>query len=166
MAIASAISYSFIPKGSELDNLSAYWNGELNNRLFNLAYAEELKGWKVRDTWYAYGGLQILVLQNGNNIIVAHRGTEPKGGDPWELAVDWFNNGVTYVLGISTQTPAAKRFMKQTMKNNPGSNFYVTGHSLGGHLTYNSAAQGISYNSSSIKAIVTFNGLGLTFGGF
>ncbi len=166
LAISAAISYSFIPAGSELDNLSDYWSKDLNKRLFDLAYAEELKGWKVLDTWYAYGGLQILALQNGNKIIVANRGTEPGGGDAWELFADWFNNATTYLLGISTQTPAAKKFMKKTMKNNPGCEFYVTGHSLGGHLTYNAAAKGIDYNSSAIKAIVTFNGLGLTFGGF
>ncbi len=166
LAMAATISYSIIPKGSNFDTLSTYWKNDLNTRLSGAAYIEELKGWKVLDTWYAKGGLQALVLQKDDNIIMAYRGTEPGGGNGWELFADWFNNGMTYLFGVSTQTPAAKKFMKNTMKSNPGKDFHVVGHSLGGHLAYNAAAQGIDYNSSVIKSIVTFNGLGLTFGGF
>lgn len=129
----------------------------------DVANISELDRWQVKDTWYAKGGLQIVAFTIDDNIVVAHRGTEPKGGDKNELWMDWYNNGTTYLFGLSTQTPAAKKFIKNTMKNNQEKKFYITGHSLGGHLAYNAAAEGIDYDKSSIKGRVTFNGLGLVY---
>ncbi|KSV60058.1 hypothetical protein ASU35_17515 [Acetivibrio ethanolgignens] len=157
LVMASSISYSFIPSGSKLDSLSTNWENEINSGFHGLANVNELKGWSVFDTWYAKGGLQLVAFKKDDNIIIACRGTEEK-------FKDWFNNATTYFLSISTQTPAAKDFMKKIMKNNKGYNFYVTGHSLGGHIAYNIGAEGINYSQNSMYGIVTFNGLGLTLG--
>jgi len=165
LLMCTSMSYSFLPSGSNLTSLSSSMRNEVNRRFKGQTgwvhgSVSEMKGWKVVDTWYAKGGLQALAFQKDKNIIMAYRGTEPDFGD-WK---DWFNNGTTYVLSISTHTPAAKKFMLQTMKKYPGYNFYVTGHSLGGHLTYNAAAEGINYDIDAIKGVTTFNGLGLCLG--
>jgi len=164
LAMVSSIAYSFVPEGLRFEQFSSGLEKQINDRFNGAAHLEEIKRWKVMDTWYAKGGLQIMALEIDNNIVVVYRGTEPGGGDKLEGWKDWFNNGTTWALGLSTQTPMAKKFMKNIMKNNKNKDFYVTGHSLGGHLTYNAGAQGISYDKSSIKGIVTFNGLGLTLG--
>ena len=156
LAMCASMSYSFIPAGTIINNASVSLTDELNKRFKEAASVNELKNWKVVDTWYAGGGLQAIAYKIDSNIVVAYRGTDE--------GVDWFNNATTYVLGLSTHTGGAKKFMKQVMKDYSGNNFYVTGHSLGGHLAYNAAAEGINYDISKIKGIVTFNGLGLTLG--
>jgi len=156
LVMCSSMSYSFIPKTSSLNNLSVSLKQEIENRFDGTATWQELGKWSVVDTWYAGGGLQAIAFKIDSNIVVAYRGTDE--------GVDWFNDGTTYVLGISTHTAGAKKFMKKVMETYKGYNFYVTGHSLGGHLAYNAAAAGIDYSKSSIKGVVTFNGLGLTLG--
>ena len=163
LAMASSIAYSYLKKETKIKNLSSALKNEISERFMDVANISELDRWQVKDTWYAKGGLQIVAFTIDDNIVVAHRGTEPKGGDKNELWMDWYNNGTTYLFGLSTQTPATKKFIKNTMKNNQGKKFYITGHSLGGHLAYNAAAEGIHYDKSSIKGIVTFNGLGLVY---
>ena len=156
LAMCSSMSYSFIPVTKTLDSLSSSLNKEIEKRFDNVASLKELGRWSVIDTWYADGGLQALAFMVDSNIVIAYRGSDE--------GIDWFNNATTYVLGISTHTAGAKKFIKNVMSCHSGYNIYVTGHSLGGHLAYNAAAEGIDYNKSAIKGIVTFNGLGLTLG--
>lgn len=155
LVMCSSMSYSFLPTG-ELSSLSNSLVREVNARFRGAADVDELEDWSIVDTWYAYGGLQATAFKIDNNIIMAYRGTDE--------GVDWFNDATTYVFGLSTHTAGAKKFMKQVMKAYDGYDFYVTGHSLGGHLAYNAAAEGINYDKSAIEGVVCFNGLGLCIG--
>ena len=163
LVMASSISYSYIPKGSNFDKLSSYWKNELNRNFKKLAYTDELKGWRVIDTCYASAGLQALALKKDGNIVIAYRGTANTFGT--EYVKDWSNNIAAYIKGVGPQTAGAKKFIKKTMKNNKESIFYITGHSLGGHLAYLSGAEGLKYDNTRMKGITTFNGLGLTLTG-
>lgn len=69
-----------------------------------------------------------------------------------------------WVTGLNAQAPAAKSFIAKVMKENPGCNIYVTGHSLGGSLAYNAASKAIDVNSNRVKEVTVYNGLGLVYG--
>ena len=49
---------------------------------------------------------------------------------------------------------------QSVLKANPNSKVYITGHSLGGQLSYIAAAEAFRRNNGEIKKVVVFNGFG------
>ena len=141
LAICADLSYQDLAYGSKLTG----------------GVANELKGWSVLDGWQTGFSMNAVEFKKDDSVIIAYRGT-------YEKIRDWFNNGTTWLLGLSTQTGSAKKLIKKSMDTYKGKNFYITGHSLGGNLAYNAGAEALNKNSSAVKEIVTFNGLGLTIG--
>lgn len=139
------------------------WKNTINNRFGPKAKLEELKGWSVWDTHYSYGGLEAAAYKKDNNLVVAYRGSE--SNDFFDVISDWFVADLLgWVTGLNAQAPAAKSFIAKVMKENPGCNIYVTGHSLGGSLAYNAASKAIDVNSNRVKEVTVYNGLGLVYG--
>ena len=165
LAMLSDIVYNDLPKGTILDStlLSDKIYNDINNRLGGPAKVEELNGWEVLDTHYSYVGLEAAVYKKDNNLIVGYRGSE--SNDLFDLVSDWVVADIIgWVTGFNVQVPAAKSFIAKVMKENPGYNIYVTGHSLGGSLAMNSASKAISIDKDRFKRLSTFNGLGLVVG--
>lgn len=154
LAMVSSLSYQYLPIGSVLDELSPELEEEANNDFYHIAQAKELKGWTVVETISDSTDLQMTVFKKDDNIIVACRGTES--------IKDWINNLLTYILPVGPQSISAKNEMKKILHNYQNCNFYTTGHSLGGHLAYDTGVVGIRTNKDAIKGVVTFNGLGFS----
>lgn len=164
LAIASALSYKDIQKNSILDSLpkklEVEINDSLNSRQKKVVDITELKGWKVVDMVSTIADLQIVVLKKDKNIVVACRGTENY--------VDWINNIITWkpnyneAKKVLNQTQVAKTYMKSLLEKYPNHIFYTTGHSLGGHLAYDTGSVILNKSKKSIKGIVTFNAFGMS----
>ena len=115
------------------------------------------------DTHYSYGGLEAAAYKKDKNLIVAYRGSE--SNNFFDVISDWVvADFLGWVTGLNAQAPAAKSFIAKVMKENPGCNIYVTGHSLGGSLAYNAASKAIDVNSNRVKEVTVYNGLGLVYG--
>lgn len=160
LAMCSSMAYSAIPSEihsvTYLDDLPNSLKSEIDdnfNEFGEVADLAELVRWKVIDSKTELNGMQAVAFKIDSNIVVAYRGTQG--------LLDGLNDIAEGVAGLNVQSEPAKYFLVQVMKNNPDCNIYVTGHSLGGNLTYHAAAAGIEYNASDVKGIVTFNGLGL-----
>lgn len=160
LAMCCSMAYASIPSEihsvTYLDDLPNSLKGEINNNFNefgNAANMAELKRWKIIDTKSKSNGMQAVAFKIDSNIVVAYRGT------------NGFLDGLTdiseWIVGVNMQSASAKQFLVQVMKKNPNCDIYVTGHSLGGNLTYHAASDGIEYNAPAIRGIVTFNGLGL-----
>ena len=142
LAICADLSYDKLSSGSNMA----------------IDFGKELHGWSVLDSWSKITGMQATAFIKDNNVILAYRGTTS--------LIDWINNGTTWIQGASIQVPSAKTVAKDTLSKHSDKNFYIIGHSLGGHLAYNAGAEAIKKNSNAVKEIVTFNGLGLAAGWF
>lgn len=161
LAMCADIVYHDLGTTTKFDTTT--WKNTINNRFGPKAKLEELKGWSVWDTHYSYGGLEAAAYKKDNNLVVAYRGSE--SNDFFDVISDWFVADLLgWVTGLNAQAPAAKSFIAKVMKENPGCNIYVTGHSLGGSLAYNAASKAIDVNSNRVKEVTVYNGLGLVYG--
>lgn len=169
LALCASASYAVLRTGDYLDRLPEATEKEINKTFIGkdgliVGDIAEMKGWRIIDTYYE-GTLQMFAARRDKTVIVAFRGTEPKS-KAWtkDWTFDWTNNLSTFILGISGYSPTCKDFIERVMRATPGCSIYITGHSLGGHLTYNAAAKAISINKDAVKGVSTFNGLGLCIG--
>jgi hypothetical protein len=113
---------------------------------------KELRGWKVVDHASSFiSGFAATAYKNGDNIVIAFRGTEVPDLRDWVVDVSAF------VLGWALQDEDAKSFAERVATKYQGKTFYVAGHSLGGRLAYKAGSAIIS----AVTRIATFNGLGL-----
>lgn len=170
LAMLSQICYEDLPKYTRIDTLeSTYpsYAANINAKFQDAASLEEMKGWRVLDTHYSLGGLQITVFEKDKQIVFACRGSEDL--DVWykspEFFKDWIvADGLGWVTGLNAQVPAAKSYAKKIMERYASYDVYVTGHSLGGNVAYNLASKALSIDANRVKMINTYNGLGLLFG--
>lgn len=158
LAMCADIVYHDLGTTTKFDTTT--WKNTINNRFGPKAKLEELKGWSVWDTHYSDYGLEAAVYKKDNNLIVAYRGSE--SNNFFDIISDWVIADILgWITGFNAQAPGAKSFIARVMKENPGYNIYVTGHSLGGSLAYNAAAKAVAIDSSRVKAVTVYNGLGL-----
>ena len=175
LAMAAQIAYFNLSEGARLDNLPTLLRDKINNNFSDIAKIEELKGWKVYKTHYDFiSGFQAVALKNGSNIIVAHRGSnnplksnESLLSNTWDTYADWLaTNVISGLTGMNQQAPNARSFINEIVAANPNSKIYITGHSLGGQLSYIAAAEAFRRNNGEIKKVVVFNGAGFRINGF
>ena len=102
---------------------------------------------KHNSAGYGFGG---IALRLNDQMIISYAGT--KG--PIDVAED-----LTMLLTSCTQNDNAEKFLKDVLKKNPDvKQVYISGHSLGGHLTQYAANS--LYNSSDkdkLTKALTFN---------
>lgn len=157
LAMSSSMAYVDMPIGLMLKDVPPDVKAKIDGEFSDVADLDEIGRWKVVGTYQNEAtGMQAIAFRIDSNVIIAYRGTN-------EL-VDWITNGSAYLLGISTQGAEAKAFVNSIMNYNSYNDLYITGHSLGGYLAYKGAAAGIFKNKNDVDGVVTFNGLGLTFG--
>lgn len=158
LAIAAGIAYSNPSVGTRIDKSSI--------KVGTGAKAEELVDWRVVDVWRGGAGFYALALKKDDNIVIAYRGSKGLGDYEGIIDADWIDDWVyadliNVLTGISTQEPAAREFAAKVVRKYPTHNIYITGHSLGGNLAVSGAATALSINSSAVKRVSTFNGLGV-----
>ncbi|PSM51235.1 putative lipase [Campylobacter blaseri] len=101
-------------------------------------------------------GLQALLLKNGDQYVIAFRGTEMGS------AKDWFADLLAGVKNINPQYYSARKFVNDAIKQYgiDKSNLTLTGHSLGGILTQQVGAslgiKGYAYNPWGSDALVKY----------
>lgn len=95
--------------------------------------------------------------KNGNNIIIAYRGTDGEIGE-------WVNNVISGAINYHSEEGNAKAYALKMADRYSNYNIYITGHSLGGYLAQFGAAQ-ILENRPLVKLqqVSYFNGIGLKF---
>jgi hypothetical protein len=124
---------------------------DLDNKLISTS---ELHGWDILKRKNDQGsGFSATVFLKNDNVIVAFRGTNE--------FKDWRKANLPALLGIGNeQTKMAESLIEEVSREYKGKNIYITGHSLGGYLSYVAAtrAYGLSLN---IMEVATFNALGL-----
>ena len=96
--------------------------------------------------------------KNGNNIVIAYRGTDSELGE-------WVNNIVGVgLLNYHSEEGYAKQYAKKITKLYPNCNIYITGHSLGGYLAQFGASEIIlNHDANNLKKVAYFNGIGLKY---
>ncbi|MGV6938643.1 S-layer homology domain-containing protein [Paenibacillus sp. CMM36] len=109
---------------------------------------KELEGWKIvkayDSKWYDFS-FGAVALKKGNEIIIAFRGTELENG--WEnVAVDGINDLTIFFKNDNFQTSKAEGFVANVIEENPNTDIYITGHSLGGFI-----ASVLSYELASLN---------------
>ena len=157
LAISAGISYTNLVKGAKIDTYSSISLGSGAN-------VNEMVGWTVLDTWHGGAGFYAAALKKDKNIVLAFRGSKP-GYDGF-IDIDWIDDWVyadfiNVLTGISTQAPAAQAFTEKIIKNYPGYDIYICGHSLGGNLAYNASIKALKTKPSVVERVSTFNGLGM-----
>ena len=157
LAISAGISYTNLVKGAKIDTYSSISLGSGAN-------VNEMVGWTVLDTWHGGAGFYAAALKKDKNIVLAFRGSKP--GYDGIIDIDWIDDWVyadfiNVMTGISTQAPAAQAFTEKIIKNYPGYDIYICGHSLGGNLAYNASIKALKTKPSVVERVSTFNGLGM-----
>lgn len=95
-------------------------------------------------------------FKNGNNIVIAYRGTDDAYGE-------WINNIVGVgMLNYHSEETEAKKYALRVAKMFPNTNIYITGHSLGGYLAQIGTAELVK-NNIEVKKTAYFNGIGLKY---
>ena len=96
-------------------------------------------------------------FKNGNNIVIAYRGTDSQIGE-WV----WNIVGVG-LLDYHAEESAAIEYALKIAAQYPDCNIYITGHSLGGYLAQIGAAALLEAGYDNLAGVVYFNGIGLAF---
>lgn len=170
LAMCAVISYHEPRVNAILDRLPEKTETAINldftgNQGLVAADVRELKGWQVLQTWTSPVGMQAIAFKKDNSIVLAFRGTETNFLNP-DFYLDWINNIETVALGISLYSPLAVSFSENVFLRNPGCDYYITGHSLGGNIAYTVAAALMNNHPGLVKGVVTLNGLGYCSGLF
>ena len=154
LAICANIAYSDPEVGTRVDESSI--------ELEEGASVKEMKGWVVVGT-SEYKGFYAMALKKDDNIIIAYRGSKDlKGSKDEDWWDDWFGTNLRTILtGMGSQTLQSQYFAEQVATSFPGYNFYICGHSLGGNLAINASIPLLNNNSSIVKKVSTYNGLGI-----
>jgi hypothetical protein len=100
------------------------------------------------------GGLAVWLGKSGDNIAVAFSGTDPTN-------MSMLYADVAQLSQASVLYLKAAGLLKILLDANPGKNFYVTGHSLGGGLTQFALTANITGNESRLTGFA-FNTAGLS----
>jgi hypothetical protein len=110
-------------------------------------------------------GLWYLILENNDDIIVVFRGTPPPGDSGSLNLPDWYDTLGSIFTGTHRQTSLAEN---EALRGNISNyitgrnNVYITGHSLGGHLSMEIFRQiAFAGRSGRIQRIETFNPVGI-----
>ncbi|SHO49444.1 cellulose binding domain-containing protein [Anaerocolumna xylanovorans] len=108
--------------------------------------------WADIDTYFSAS-----TFKNGNDIVIAYRGTNEKIGE-------WVNNIVGVgLLNYHSEEGHAREYALKIADRYPGCNIYITGHSLGGYLAQIGAAELLEKRSVSLEKVAYFNGIGLKY---
>ena len=97
----------------------------------------------------------VMVFENGENIVIAYRGTDEKLAE-----------GLTdlkILSGISLASNVAKTQIEDILKRDEFKNkrVFITGHSLGGYQAYYAYMKGKDINNELVTSVVNFNGPGI-----
>ncbi len=167
LVMFAEIVYHDVMEGTEISwlnncyiNIAAKINGSFGKK----ASLEELSGWSVlRSSYNHITGMQCAAYINGKKIVVAYRGSEKN--DFLDILDDWVTADILgWITGFNSQAYPATRFITNIMQDYPGYEIYITGHSLGGNLAYHAGNQALFIDSTAVKKITVYNGLGLQSG--
>ena len=147
---------------SELDIKGADGTGEYYY-FMDYAEAKEISSkWKIINYVNKWADIDTYfsatTFKNGNNIVIAYRGTNEKIGE-------WINN----IIGVGlfnyhSEEIWARAYAAVIADNYPQCNIYITGHSLGGYLAQIGTAELLaSRPNANIIQVSYFNGIGLKY---
>lgn len=129
---------------------------------YGFAHVNEMEKWKVVDYTEDNRVIKIdnfsaTTYKNGNNVIIAYRGTNEN--------LEWLDNVVCYGLGnYHTEEEQARAYARRIVQLYPNCNIYITGHSLGGYLAQIGTAELVQCGmDSNLKRVAYFNGIGVAF---
>ena len=153
--------------------------GNLKGKMFNLSTQKEehhfTKGaslksidkgiaekWRILDFEETLADfdtkLSVTTFKNGNNIVIAYRGTNGEIGE-------WANNVLRVgVLNYHVEERAAKKYALKIAKYFSKHKIYITGHSLGGYLAQVGGAEMLRQNAAVPEGVMYFNGFGQNIG--
>lgn len=170
-AMCAALCYE---DGTEARNAGRFYrldeiNGDRNGGepgesyyFYGFAHVNEMERWKVVDytednRTYKIDNFSATTYKNGNNIIIAYRGTNEN--------LEWLDNVVCYGLGnYHTEEQQARAYAKKIVQLYPDCSIYITGHSLGGYLAQIGTAELVQRGmDGNLKRVAYFNGIGVAF---
>ena len=171
LAMCAALCYE---DGTEARNAGRFYrldeiNGDRNGGepgesyyFYGFAHVNEMERWKVVDysednRTYKIDNFSATTYKNGNNIIIAYRGTNEN--------LEWLDNVVCYGLGnYHTEEQQARAYAKKIVQLYPDCSIYITGHSLGGYLAQIGTAELVQRGmDGNLKRVAYFNGIGVAF---
>lgn len=138
---------------------------------YGLASTSEVDDWKlVNYTKYnttiikGMAEFTAMTFKRENDIVIAYRGTD------FDDIGDWSQDIFYGLVGYAGQEKVAQDYAKVVAEHyineNPNTNIYITGHSLGGYLAQIGGATLVEKGSEfrdNVKEISYFNGMGLKF---
>ena len=143
-----------------------YSNKSIDDSYFFLNYAsanEVYDYWRIVDCsgerWADIAThFYATTYKNGNNIVIAYRGTDGEWGE-------WVNNVVGVgLVNYHSEEGYATSYANKIANQYPNCNIYITGHSLGGYLAQFGASEIIlNHNANNLKKVAYFNGIGLKY---
>ncbi len=151
------------------DKLSLYKENGPEYIFYNFADASEVSKWDIVDhktqasvSFSNESGMfTATTFKNGNNIVIAFRGTD------FDDILEWMQDILGYgFIGYHGQEEFAQEYVTRIADIYSDSKYkiYITGHSLGGYLAQIGAAQLIQDNKAqNLEQVVYFNGMGLKF---
>lgn len=138
---------------------------------YGLASTNEVSDWKlVNYTKYnttimkGMAEFTAMTFKRENDIVIAYRGTDFDDIGDW--AQDLFYGLVGYAGQEGVAQDYARVVAKHYIDEDPNTNIYITGHSLGGYLAQIGGAALVEEDSEyrdNVKEISYFNGMGLKF---
>ena len=171
LAMCAALCYE---DGTEARNAGRFYrldeiNGDRNGgepgesyHFYGFAHVNEMERWKVVDysednRTHKIDNFSATTYKNGNNIIIAYRGTNEN--------LEWLDNVVCYGLGnYHTEEEQARAYAKKIVQLYPDCSIYITGHSLGGYLAQIGTAELVQRRmDGNLKRVAYFNGIGVAF---
>lgn len=158
LALLAGIVYDDLSVGDVLSSCNIDFTTKDNGLIGS---SSELVGWVVLNTIDSVTGLQAQVYCKENNLVFAFRGTEFLSEGIRDAVL---SDALGFAMGLNLQATRLESFVKDTLKKYGRyfENIYVTGHSLGGYLALMGAsAVAESSYAENLRAVVTFNGLGI-----
>lgn len=171
LAMCAALCYE---DGTEARNAGRFYrvdeiNGDRNGGepgesyyFYGFAHVNEMESWKVVDyskdnRILKYDNFCATTYKNGNNIIIAYRGTDED--------LEWVDNVVRYgLMNHHREEQQARAYAKKIVQLYPDCSIYITGHSLGGYLAQIGTAELVQRRmDGNLKRVAYFNGIGVAF---